>query len=115
MRACAIYALGARGERARAAVAVLIRQLADPSAYVGRLAADALSRIGSAATAPLVEVLRSGSPAARGQAARALAQIGDPSSIPALIAALDDDSPLVEYYADMALHKLGVGTVLLRA
>jgi len=50
----------------------------------------------------------------RGRAARALAHIADPQSIPALITALDDENPIVEYYADIALQKMGVGTVLLK-
>jgi HEAT repeat protein len=50
----------------------------------------------------------------RGRAARALAQIADPTSIPALIAALEDENPIVEYYADSALQKMGVGMVLLK-
>jgi HEAT repeat protein len=82
--------------------------------YVGGLAADALARIGSAATPLLIRGLREGAPAVRGRAARALAQIADASSIPALVVALEDENPIVEYYADIALQKMGVGTILLK-
>jgi HEAT repeat protein len=114
VRACAVYALGTFGERAAAAVPALVQRLGDPSAYVGQLAADALARIGRVATSPLLDALKAGAPTVRGRAARALAQLADLASIPALIAALDDESPIVEYYADIALQKMGVGTVLLR-
>ncbi len=114
VRACAIHALGLSGERATDAVPVLVQRLADTSMYVSRLAADALARIGSAATPALISLLRDGTPPVRGRAARALAQIADPKSIPALIAALDDESPIVEHYADIALQKMGVGTILLK-
>jgi HEAT repeat protein len=114
VRVCAIYALGAFGERSASAVPTLLRCLADASVYVGRMAADALARIGSAATPGLIDRLKNGSSSVRGRAARALAQIADPTSIPALIAALEDENPIVEYYADSALQKMGVGMVLLK-
>ena len=114
VRACAIYALGTFGEKSADAIPILLRCLADSSVYIGGLAADALARIGSAATPDLIDLLKKGAPPVRSRAARALAQIADPASIPALIAALEDENPIVEYYADLALHKLGVGTVLLK-
>jgi len=114
VRACAIFALGTFGERARAAVPALIQRLGDASVYAGQMAADALARIGSTATEPLIDALKNGPPPVRGRAARALAQLADRASIPALIISLDDESPIVEYYADIALQKMGVGTVLLK-
>ncbi len=114
VQACAVYALGAFGGKSADAVPVLLRCLADASVYVGGMAADALARIGPAALPGLIDALKNGAPPVRGRAARALAQIADPAAIPALIAALDDEHPIVEYYADLALQKLGVGTVLLK-
>jgi HEAT repeat protein len=114
VRACAIHALGLGGERAGGAIPVLIQHLSDSSAYVGQLAADSLALIGKHATPALIEALKTGTPSVRGRAARALSQIADLKSIPALIAALDDESPIVEYYADIALQKMGVGTILLK-
>lgn len=114
VRACAIFALGTFRERATEAVPVLIKKLADPSVYVGQMAADSLARIGQSATPALIEALKDDSPTVRGRAARALSHLADKSSIPALIASLDDESSIVEYYADMALQKMGVGMVLLK-
>ena len=114
VRACAIYALGALDGEAASAIPALIGRLADPSVYVGQLAADSLARVGPAATPHLIAALNEGAPWVRSRAARALAHIADPQSIPALITALDDENPIVEYYADMALQKMGVGTVLLK-
>jgi len=114
VRACAIFALGTFRERASEAVPVLIEKLADSSVYVGQMAADSLARIGRPATPALIEALKDDSPTVRGRAARALSHLTDESSIPALITSLDDESPIVEYYADMALQKMGVGTVLLK-
>lgn len=114
VRACAIHALGLFGAQAAPAIPTLIQRLADSSAYVGQLAADSLALIGKEATLALVDALKNGTPSVRGRAARALAQLTDVKSIPALIAALDDESPIVEYYADLALQKMGVGTVILK-
>lgn len=114
VRACAVFALGSHRERAAEAVPVLIEKLADPSVYVGQMAADSLARIGPPATPTLIAALQDGPTTVRGRAARALAQLADKSSIPALIASLDDESPIVEYYADIALQKMGVGTVLIK-
>ena len=114
VRACAIYALGAFGQKSVKAAPLLLECLADPSVYIAGLAADALARIGAAAVPGLIERLKTGAPAVRGRAARALAQLAAPASVPALIAALDDENPIVEFYADLALQKLGVGTVLLK-
>ncbi len=114
VRACAIYALGAFGQKSAEAVPLLLQCLADPSVYLAGLAADALARMGPAAVPGLIDRLKTGAPPVRGRAARALAQLTDPASVPALIAALDDENPIVEFYADLALQKLGVGTVLLK-
>jgi HEAT repeat protein len=55
--------------------------------------------------------LRGDYPAARIQAARALALIGDTRAIPELFNALDGDSALLEYWAGEGLEKMGVGMV----
>jgi HEAT repeat protein len=50
-------------------------------------------------------------PRVRVNAARALAAIADPAAIPALFGALEDESVLVQHWAEAGLEKLGVGTV----
>lgn len=107
VRACAIYALGDRPE----AVSTLVGCLADPGQFVARTAADALQRLGKPAAAALVEALENPSAQVRGLAARALAHIKETSSIPALFKALDDESAFVQYWADEALERMGVGQV----
>lgn len=113
VRACAILALGELGERSAPAVSTLIERMTQANVYEGMLAADALARIGKAATMQLVQALKEGTAAVRGRAARALSVIADPRSIPALIAALDDESAIVEHYANDVLPRLGVGSILL--
>jgi HEAT repeat protein len=112
VRACTAFALGET--QVESAVLPLAKTLNDSSVYVSAMAADALARIGTASVLILIDRLRNGVSLERVRAAKALLTILDSRSIPALIAALDDDSPVVEHYATEALTRLGVGTVLLK-
>ncbi len=112
VRACAAFALGeAQTEQA---IEPLARLLADSSVFVSAMASDALARIGRLSVPTLIDRLRKGVGLERARAAKALLAILDSRSIPALIAALDDDSPVVQHYASEALTRLGVGTVLIK-
>ncbi len=104
-----VAALGLRHQPTEAAIGDLIALLATGDRLLAHLAADALAAIGEAATPALIETLREGHPAARIEAARALAQIGDKRSIPALFEALDSPSPFVEHWANEGLERMGVG------
>jgi HEAT repeat protein len=68
-----------------------------------------LAAIGSPAVESLIQVVEEGPHLARLEAARALAKIGDTRSIPVLFNTFDQDSALVEYWANEALEKMGVG------
>jgi HEAT repeat protein len=107
VRACAVYALGGRPE----AVTALAGCLADPGQFIARTAAEALQRTGKPAVPALIEALKSPSAQVRGLAARSLAHLKDPSSIPALFEALADESAIVQYWADEGLDRMGVGQV----
>jgi HEAT repeat protein len=110
VRAAAIFALGERA--APEAVVPLLFALGDPSDYLARLATDALVHIGQAAVAGLIRALaQDAQPRVRAHAARALAFIGDTSAIPALFTAIEDESALVQYWAEEGLERMGVGQV----
>jgi HEAT repeat protein len=109
VRQCAALAITRHGD-ARA-VPGLVQLLSDPDSLLARLAANALVAVGSPAVHPLLELLRDGKPRARFEAVRALALIGDPRAIPALMAVLEEDSTLMEYWADEGLRRMGVGMV----
>ena len=110
VRSVALYALGER--RAEAGVTPLLFALGDPSAYLARVATDALIHIGAPAVHGLIRALESDAqPQVRANAARALALIGDASAIPALFHALDDESVMVLYWAEQALERMGAGQV----
>lgn len=109
VRACALYALGTHSEPE--AISLLGVVLGDPSQFLARTACDSLERIGKPAVSTLIEALKHPSAQVRGLAARALAHIKDTSSIPALFAALEDESAIVQHWADAGLDNMGVGQV----
>ena len=110
LRAAALHALGQRD--GPEAVTALLRAIGDASDFLARLATDSLVRNAPHAVPDLIAALqRDPHPRVRANAARALALIGDPAAIPALFAALEDDSVLVQHWADEGLEKMGVGQV----
>lgn len=107
VRQCA--ALGLRVQPTFEAVPHLIPLLADADSLLARLAGDALAAVGAQAVPDLLLVMKNGAQSARLEAVRALALIGDPRAIPALFAALGEDSTLMEYWATEGLDRMGVG------
>ncbi|MFN3929420.1 MAG: HEAT repeat domain-containing protein [Thermoflexus sp.] len=110
VRAAAAWALGARPwkEGYDLAISALRRHLED-SPWVAWVAAEALVRYGEAALEILIESLRHPHPQVRVLAARTLARIASPQSIPALMAALEDPSLLVRHFAEEGLNRLWEG------
>lgn len=96
------------------AVSPLIRALSSPDSMTAKLVSTALIAIGAEAVAPLIEVLQNGTPSAKLEAVRALAEIGDPRAIPALMSVLQADSAISTYWAQYGLDKLGLGMVYLK-
>jgi HEAT repeat protein len=109
VRACAVIAVAELTPLE--AIEPLVALLSDSSAYVARLAADGLARLGQPAVEILIEVLQAGETGARVGAARALSKIQPQEAVVALCAALDDPSAAVAYYAEQALEEMGVGMV----
>jgi HEAT repeat protein len=110
VRQCAALAL--RHHPTPTAIPALIRALADDDRLAARLAADALTALGSLAIPALANALGSASPAARIEAVRALAAMEDPEAVPALYAAFQEGgSSLMEYWAEHGLQRLGLGMV----
>jgi HEAT repeat protein len=109
VRQCAALAISQNGDER--AVPGLIRLLSDPDSLLARLAANAMVAIGTSAVPALLELLCDGGQVARFEAVRALALIGDPRAIPGLMAVLEEDSALMEYWADEGLRRMGVGMV----
>lgn len=113
VRAAVLHSLGER--RDLAALTPLLFALADPSPYLARVAGDALIKLGPAAVPALCQALdQEVETRVRSALARALARLADTRAIPALFRALDDDSAIVQHWADEGLERMGVGQVYFR-
>ena len=107
-------ALGLCSHPDKTAIRPLIQALSDADSMVSDLAHNALVSIGKPAVLSLLEVPRDAQPRARINALRALAEIGDHSAIPTLMAALEDDSVMMQHWAEEGLERLGLNMVYLK-
>jgi HEAT repeat protein len=104
---CAALALRQRPDEY--ALPELIALLAHEDRLLARLCADALIALGEKATQSLISVLEHGPQAARLEAVRALATVGDKNAISALFRASEEDSQILQYWAGKGLDNLGIG------
>jgi len=81
---------------------------------VSDLARNALVVIGKPAVPSLLDVPKEAAQRARINALRALAEIGDYSAIPVLMAALEEDSVMLQHWAEEGLERLGLNMVYLK-
>jgi hypothetical protein len=95
-------------------IAALIVDLGSNSAVARNRAHQELVSLREAAVEPLIGALRTSTEYGRGQAAKALGEIGNSSAAPALVKALEDDKFDVRWMAARAVVALGrVGLVAL--
>jgi HEAT repeat protein len=112
IRQCAALALAAHP--GPEAVPALCQALSDPDSLTASLAATALAAHGSEATPALLEVQKEAPLSARIQAMRALSQIADPRAIPAMMSAFEEDSAILQHWAETGLERLGLDTIYLK-
>lgn len=111
---CQVAALSLRHRPLASALPRLISRLGSEDGLLSRLAGDALAALGALGTPALAQAATDPSPATRIAAVRALALNEDPAAIPALYAALEDASALVEHWATDGLERRGLGMVYFR-
>lgn len=107
-------ALGLAGHPDETAIKPLVQALSDADSMVSNLACNALVAIGKPAVPSLIEFPKNAPHRARINAIRALAEIKDYSAIPALMAALEDDSAMMQHWAEEGLERLGLNMVYLK-
>lgn len=107
-------ALGLYSHPNEAAIQPLIRALSDPDAMVSDLARNALVAIGKPAVPHLMSVSSAGPQRMRINALRALAEIADYGAIPTLMAALEEDSAILQHWAEEGLERLGLNMMYLK-
>jgi len=109
VRQCAILAL--THHPTESAISELLHLVTDPEMVTANLAASALIAIGEPAVPGLLELFGVASHASKVEIIRVLAGVGDPRAIPALMQAMEQDSPAMQYWADQGLDRLGLGMV----
>ena len=107
-------ALGLASHPHVTAISPLVRALSDVDSIVSGLACTALVQIGSAAVPSLLEIPADAPMATRINAMRALAEIKDYRAIPAMMTALDEDSVMLNHWAEEGLERLGLNMVYLK-
>ncbi len=96
------------------AIAPLVHALEDEDKLVATLAANALVKLGKSVVTYLMDSLPNSTLPASIQIMRALAEIRDPRSIPAMIKALGDNSALLNHWAEEGLERLGLDMVYIK-
>ena len=120
VRQCA--ALGLAGKPDESAVEPLVRALSDGDSMVASLSANALVKIGSPAVPSLIEAVKrrpelgetNPSQSQRIHALRALAEIRDHRAIPVMMQVMQEDSALLQHWAQEGLERLGLDMVYIK-
>jgi HEAT repeat protein len=112
VRQCAALGLAVKPEES--AVQPLVDTLNDNDSMVGSLAANALVKIGSAAVPSLIEAVKHGPQSQRIHALRALAEIRDHRAIPIMMQVMQEDSALLQHWAQEGLERLGLDMVYIK-
>jgi len=112
VRQCA--ALGLAIQPDESAAQPLVGALSDEDSMVGSLAVNALVKIGSAAVPSLIEAVKQGAQSQRIHALRALAEIRDHRAIPIMMQVMQEDSALLQHWAQEGLERLGLDMVYIK-
>ncbi len=107
VRQCAALAL--KEQPTPEAIPALIIALDDTDRLLSRLAGDALIAQGEVAVPALIEILEKGEQRQQGDAARALALIGDTRAIPVMFEVWERGSILVQHWIEQGFERMGVG------
>ena len=112
VRQCAALGLGVKADES--AVKPLVQALSDADSMVGNLAVNALVKIGGASVPSLIECVKNESQSARILALRALAEIRDHRAIPVMMQVMEEDSALLQHWAQAGLERLGLDMVYIK-
>jgi HEAT repeat protein len=97
-----------------AAIPALVNTLSDSDSLAAGLAGNALVRIGGPAVPALLEAMQDAPTPVRIILLRALGEIRDHRAIKAMMAALSDESAIVQYWAKEGLDRLGLSMVYVK-
>ncbi|HEY5728404.1 MAG TPA: HEAT repeat domain-containing protein [Anaerolineales bacterium] len=112
VRQCAALGLAVRADES--ATQHLVHALSDEDGMTGSLAANALVKIGSKAVPSLIETVKDAPQSARIHALRALAEIKDHRAIPIMMKVMEEDSSLLQHWAQEGLERLGLDMIYIK-
>lgn len=112
VRQCAALGLAIKPDES--VVEPLVHALSDDDSMVASLAGNALIKIGSAAVPSLIDVVKNGAQLQRIHALRALAEIRDHRAIPIMMQVMQEDSALLQHWAQEGLERLGLDMVYIK-
>jgi HEAT repeat protein len=112
IRQCAALGLAIKADAS--ATEPLVRALSDEDSMTGSLAANALTKIGNAAVPSLIEAVKNGAQSQRIHALRALAEIKDHRAIPIMMQVMQEESALLQHWAQEGLERLGLDMVYIK-
>jgi HEAT repeat protein len=112
VRQCA--ALGLAVTHDESATVPLVHALNDEDSMVVSLSANALIKIGGAAVPSLIEAVQNGKQSQRIHALRALAEIRDHRAIPIMMKVMQEDSALLQHWAQEGLERLGLDMIYIK-
>lgn len=112
IRQAAVLALGARADESM--IPALIRALRDEDSIVSSLVVNAFVKIGAPAVPALIEAANDAPQLARVSALRALAEIKDYRAIPIMMKVMQEDSALLQHWAQEGLERLGLNMVYIK-
>jgi HEAT repeat protein len=112
MRAVAALALSHHpGEDALSA---LLQTLSDSDPLTAGLAANALVALGKGAVPGLIEAAKEGQSNTRILALRALSELRDHRAIPVMMKCIQEESAVLQYWAQLGLERLGLDMVYIK-
>jgi HEAT repeat protein len=97
-----------------AAVSGLIHALGDEDPITAGLAGNALVKIGAPSVPGLIGVMKEAPLSIRIIAIRALAEIRDHRAIPVLMQSMNEESAVLQYWAQTGLERLGLDMVYIK-
>ncbi len=112
IRQAAVLALGARADESM--IPALIRALRDEDSIVSSLVVNAFVKIGAPAVPALIEAANDAPQMTRVSALRALAEIKDYRAIPIMMKVMQEDSALLQHWAQEGLERLGLNMVYIK-
>jgi len=96
------------------AVPALLRVLMGADGMLGTLVANALTSIGKPAVSQLLDAFHEARPQVRIQIMRSLAEICDHRAISLMLKATEEDSAMLNYWAQQGLERLGLNMVYIK-